>query len=81
MIDQSFSCNKEINEAECFSGGFEAGTLRLSPGKYIAFAIRPQFPGSLKHGSLKFQSCVKTNLGCTVPFYEKRYQGIPVCEC
>ena len=70
MIDQSFSCNKEINEAECFSGGFEAGTLRLSPGKYIAFAIRLPLPSSQRQLSLQFLSSVKdtTRTHCTLPW-------------
>ena len=70
MIDQSFSCNKEINEAECFSGGFEAGTLRLSPGKYIAFAIRLPLPSSQRQLSLQFLSSVKdtARTHCTLPW-------------
>ena len=70
IIDQSFCCNKEINEAEYFSGGFEAGALRLSQGKYTAFAIRLPWPSSQRQLSLQFLSSVKdtTRTHCTLPW-------------
>ena len=81
-IDLSCCGNEEKNVAVWgFFGRFLPATETLSQGENTAFAIRSQFLGSQKSVSLQFQSCVKTNLGCTVPFYEKRYQGIPVCEC
>ena len=54
---------------------FESESNQLSQGENIAFAIRPPFPGSLKRVSLKFQSCIKTHLGQTILFDEKRGQG------
>ena len=65
----------------CLSVRFESESNQLSQGENIAFAIRPQFPGSLKHGSLKSQSCVKTHPGQTILFDEKRGQGRMFCEC
>ena len=68
-------CFNEKNETVCFSGSFEVETIQLSQWENTSFAIRPQFPGSQNHVSLKFQNCVKTLLGHTVPFHEKTGRG------
>ena len=64
-----------------FSYSFEAVTIHPSRGENPFFAIRPQYPGSQKHSSLKFQSCVKTVLGHTASLHEKRVQEKVFCEC
>lgn len=50
-------------------------------GENTAFSFRSQFQGSQKHVSLPIQSCVRTYLGHTIPFREKRSQGTVFCEC
>lgn len=60
---------------------FKTVNIQLSEGDNTNFAIRLQFPVSQKHVSLKFQNCVKTHLGHTIPFHEKRGQGRVFCEC
>ena len=63
---------KRENESLSCSVRFEVATIKLSLGINTGFAIRPQFPGSQKHVSLKFLSCVKTLLKHTVLPWEKR---------
>ena len=57
--DQRRGWNEKENEEVCFSGKYEAETTQISLGEYTSFAIRPQCPGSQKHVSLQFQSCVR----------------------
>ena len=59
----------------------EAAIFQLSQEENTAFANGPQCPGSEKHDSLQFLSCVKTQLGHTAPFHEKRDQGKVFYEC
>ena len=68
-------CIEEKNEPVCFSGRFEAGITQLPKVKNTTFTIRAQFPGSQKHVSWLFQSCIKTHLWHSGPFHEKGCQG------
>ena len=64
--------NEEKHERVCFPGRFVAVIIQVSQGKNPPFAIRPQFPSSQKHVSQQLQSCVKTPLGHSVTFHQKR---------
>ena len=71
-LDQICCYNEEKHERVCFPGRFVAVIIQVSQGKNPPFAIRPQFPSSQKHVSQQLQSCVKTPLGHSVTFHQKR---------
>ena len=79
-LDQNCCCNEERNECVCFSGRSGAA-IELPKVENTAFTIRSQFPCSQKHVSWLPQSCAKTHLGYTVPFYEKISQGRVFFDC
>ena len=55
IFDQMCCWNEEKNEAVCLSSRFEGATILLTQGEIIAFAIRPEFPGSKNHLSHSFR--------------------------
>jgi len=81
ILEQSSHCNIEENEPVCFYCWFQAVCIQLSQWENMTFVIRPQFPDLQVHVSLKFQSYVKTILGHTVTFHEKRGEGRDFCVC
>ena len=79
-LHESCGCNEEkINQ--CLSIRVKAAIIQLPQVENISFTKGTKFLGSLKHVYWKSQSCVKTNLGHTVSFYEKRSQGSALCKC
>lgn len=64
-----------------FSDRVEAVSILLSKVENIAFTKMAQFPGSQRHVSWLFQSCVKTHIRHTVLFHDKDCQGRVFCEC
>ena len=79
IIDQSCCYSVENDQPMCFSIRFEAATIQHSQGENTDFILRPQFPCLQKQVSLHFQSFVKTHLGHTIPFHEKRDRGRLFC--
>ena len=62
---------RKKNEHCVFLAGLRLHLSRFHRGN-TAFTVKSEFPGSQTHVLLQFQNCVKTNLGHTVPFHEKK---------
>ena len=67
-LDQSCCSNEVKTESVCFSGRLETENILPPQVENIAFIIRANFPSSQNHVSWLFQSCVKTQVGLSVPF-------------
>ena len=80
-LEQNCCCNEGKNEPVCFYGNFKAENVQLSQvGKYLFFHLAP-VPRFTKICSVHSQSDVWVLLGHSVPFDEKRWQGIVFCVC